>query len=139
MGCSQRSQHMMLHPFSLVKTLFCTRTWIRICKKTMHSAEGCQIRRDQQVLACVQVKQEQPVAPLQAAASAPDQAAAPPAKFALPANLDLSALGKLAAALGVGTVKMPSSAPAQAQPVLSQGWLEPPAGRRLCLGSLSLA
>lgn len=56
--------------------------------------------------------------------AAPDQAAVPPARVALPANLDLSALGKLAAALGVGTVKMPSAAPA-AQPVLSQGWLDP--------------
>ena len=72
-------------------------------------------------------QQQQPAPPIKTEA-APDQAAVPPARVALPANLDLSALGKLAAALGVGTVKMPSAA-ANAQPVLSQGRLHHLLGR----------
>lgn len=66
----------------------------------------------------MQAQKQQP-APVQAGALGPNQAGAsgapnqPPAKV----ELDFSALGQLAAMLGVGSVKLP----APAQPAISQG------------------
>lgn len=58
-----------------------------------------------------------PGAPNQAAApGAPNQAAQPPPGKI---ELDFKTLGALAAALGVGTVKLPTAAPTQ--PAISQG------------------
>jgi hypothetical protein len=66
----------------------------------------------------MQARQQQPV-PLQAGALGPNQAGASGAPHQPPAKveLDFSALGQLAAMLGVGNVKLP----APAQPAISQG------------------